>query len=62
MVVLLLLLGLWLLLGCDNFLKKVRLGGWGIGGPKAPTFGQYVGACATFLLGNGSIYLVLRLG
>ena len=25
-----------------NFLKKVRLGGWGTEGPKAPTLGQYV--------------------
>ena len=38
-----------------NFLKEVRLGGWG-------TLGQYVSACATFPLGSGSIYLVLRLG
>ena len=45
-----------------NFLKKVRLGGWGTEGPKAPTLGQYVSACATIPLGSGSIYLVLRLG
>ena len=45
-----------------NLLKKVRLGGWGIEGQKAPTIGQYVSAYATFLLGSGSIYLVLRLG
>ena len=25
-----------------NFLKEVRLGGWGTEGPKAPTLGQYV--------------------
>ena len=25
-----------------NFLKQVRLGGWGTEGPKAPTLGQYV--------------------
>ena len=29
-----------------NFLKEVRLGGWGIEGPKAPTIGQYVRVCA----------------
>ena len=40
-----------------NFLKEVRLGGWGTEGPKAPTLGQYVSACATFLLGSGSICL-----
>ena len=45
-----------------NFLKEVRLGGWGTEGPKAPTLGQYVSACATIPLGSGSIYLVLRLG
>ena len=45
-----------------NFLKKVRLGGRRTEGPKAPTLGQYVSACATFPLGSGSIYLVLRLG
>ena len=45
-----------------NFLKEVRLGGWGTEGPKAPTLGQYVSACATFPLGSGSICLVLRLG
>ena len=42
-----------------NFLKKVRLGGWGTEGPKVATLGKYVSACATFPLGNGSIYLVL---
>ena len=45
-----------------NFLKEVRLGGWGTEGLKAPTLGQYVSACATFRLGSGSICLVLRLG
>ena len=25
-----------------NFLREVRLGGWGTEGPKAPTLGQYV--------------------
>ena len=45
-----------------NFLKEVRLGGWGTEGPKAPTLGQYISACATFPLGSESIYLVLRLG
>ena len=44
-----------------NFLKEVRLGGWGTEGPKAPTLGQCVSACATFPLGSGSIFLVLRL-
>ena len=44
-----------------NFLKEVRLGGWGTEGPKALTLGQYVSACATFPLGSGSICLVLRL-
>ena len=29
-----------------NFLKEVRLGGWGTEGPKALTLGQYVSACA----------------
>ena len=45
-----------------NFLKEVRLGGCGTEGPKAPTLGQYVSACATFPLGSGSVCLVLRLG
>ena len=27
-----------------NFLKEVRLGGWGSEGPKGPTLGQYVSA------------------
>ena len=45
-----------------NFLKEVRLGGWGTEGPKAPTLGQYVSACAIIPLRSGSIYLVLRLG
>ena len=38
-----------------NFLKEVRLGGWGSEGPKGPTLGQYVSACATIPLGSGSI-------
>ena len=38
-----------------NFLKEVRLGGWGSEGPKAPTLGQYVSACATIPLGSGRI-------
>ena len=45
-----------------NFLKEVRLGGWGTEGLKAPTLGQYVSAFATIPLGSGSIYLVLRFG
>ena len=45
-----------------NFLKEVRLGGWGSEGPKAPTLGQYISACATVPLGSGSVYLVLRKG
>ena len=45
-----------------NYHIEVRLGGWGTEGPKAPTLGQYVNACATFPLGCGSIRLVLRLG
>ena len=45
-----------------NFLKKVRLGGWGTEGAKASTLGQYVSACTTFPLGSVSIYIVLRLG
>ena len=43
-----------------NFLKEVRLGGWGTEGPKAQTLGQYVSACATIPLGSGSIYLGLK--
>ena len=46
-------------LGCAlvycNFLRKVRLGGWGSEGPKGPTLGQYVSACATIPLGSGRI-------
>ena len=38
-----------------NFHRKVRLGGWGTEGPKAPTLGQYVSACATIPLGSGSM-------
>ena len=38
-----------------NFLKEVRLGGGGTGGPKAMTLGQYVSACATIPLGSGRI-------
>ena len=43
-----------------NFLKEVRLGGWGTEGPKAQTLGQYVSVCATFPLGSGSICLFLH--
>ena len=42
-----------------NFLNEVRLGGWSTEGQKDPTIGQYVSACATSPLGNGSICLVL---
>ena len=45
-----------------NFFKEVRLGGWGTEGPKAPTLGQYVSACTTFLLGSGSICLFFDVG
>ena len=38
-----------------NFLREVRLGGWGSEGPKGPTLGQYVSACATIPLGSGSM-------
>ena len=38
-----------------NFLREVRLGGWGSEGPKGPTLGQYVSACATIPLGSGRI-------
>ena len=38
-----------------NFLREVRLGGWGSEGPKSPTLGQYVSACATIPLGSGSM-------
>ena len=38
-----------------NFLREVRLGGWGSESPKGPTLGQYVSACATILLGSGRI-------
>ena len=44
----------------SNFLKEVRLGGWGTEGAKDPTLGQYVSACATIPLGSGSIYLGLK--
>ena len=32
-----------------NILKEVRLGGWSTEGPKAPTSGRHVSACATIL-------------
>ena len=32
-----------------NFLKEVRLGGRGSEGPKGPTLGRQVSACATIL-------------
>ena len=35
-----------------NFLREVRLGGWGSEGP---TLGQYVSACGTIPLGSGSM-------
>ena len=38
-----------------NFLREVRLGGWGSEGPKGPTLGQYFSACATIPLGSGSM-------
>ena len=38
-----------------NFLREVRLGGWGSEGPKGLTLGQYVSACATIPLGSGSM-------
>ena len=41
-----------------NFLKEVRLGGWGTEGPKAPTLGRHVSACATIL---GCVRYYIRL-
>ena len=38
-----------------NFLREVRLGGWGSEGPKGLTLGQYVSACANIPLGSGRI-------
>ena len=32
-----------------NFLKEVRLGGWGIEEAKALTLGRHISACATIL-------------
>ena len=32
-----------------NFLKEVRLGGWGTEGPKALTLGRHASECATIL-------------
>ena len=45
-----------------NFLKDVRIDGWGTEGPKALTLGQYVRVCvcATILLGSGDIMLGLK--
>ena len=45
-----------LLLYC-NFFKEVRLGGWGTEGPKAPTLGRHVSACATILRLRALLYL-----
>ena len=38
-----------------NFLREVRVGGWGSDGPKGPSLDQYVSACATIPLGSGSM-------
>ena len=38
-----------------NFLREVRLGGWGSEGPKGQTLGQCVSACATIPLVSGRI-------
>ena len=43
-----------------NFLREVRLGGWGSEGPKGPTLGQYASACATIPLGSGRSTLTIR--
>ena len=40
-----------------NFLRKVRLGGWGSEGPKGPTLGRHVNACATILRLRALLYL-----
>ena len=40
-----------------NFLIEVRLGGWGTEGPKAPTLGRHVSACATILRLRALLYL-----
>jgi len=40
-----------------NFLKEVRLGGWGTEGPKAPTLGRHVSVCATILRLRALLYL-----
>ena len=40
-----------------NFHKEVRLGGWGTEGPKAPTLGRHVSACATILRLRALLYL-----
>ena len=40
-----------------NFLKEVRLGGWGSEGPKGPTLGRHASACATILRLRALLYL-----
>ena len=40
-----------------NFHKEDRLGGWGTEGPKAPTLGRHVSACATILRLRALLYL-----
>ena len=40
--------------------KEVRLGGWGTEGPRAPTLGRHLSACATILrLRVLSCYLII---
>ena len=41
----------------SNFLREVRLGGWGTEGPKTPTLGGHVSACATILRLRALLYL-----
>ena len=38
-------------------LIEVRLGGWGIEGPKGPTLGRHASACATILRLRALLYL-----
>ena len=39
-----------------NFLKEVRIGGWGTKGPKSPTLGRHVSVCATILRLGALLY------
>ena len=41
-----------------NFLKEVRLGGWGSEGPKGPTLDRHVSACATILRLRALLYML----